>query len=298
MALKIAPPEPDTADTGKRRHEIRALWRFGAWGAAAAIALTAVAIVAQTNIGAARLQLAITSVSEPMQLASAPVPPHLVERVAERAIENEAATRHLAAEVRTLTTDRDRLAVRLASLEQKLVDMTGTIKRQAAQAAAAPAAALAPRAPIAAMPVPSTPANTPPAKADTTDYAAPLHDQPQSQNSAAVSKPVPLPPTRIAAAPAHENAAEPPPKPEFGVALAGASSLEVMRLQWTAVKANFGPLLAGLHPRALYERRNGTSHYRLVLGPLPDHATAVKLCGRLIAARAICNPAKFAGEPL
>lgn len=303
MALKIAPPEPDT---GKRRRELRALWRLCAWGGTAATALTAVAVIAQTDIGAARLQLAFANATEPVRSVAA-------AKVPQRAIVDDDETRRLASQVRDLTADRDRLAARLASLEHHLDDMTSSIKRQVAQAAAVAAAAPplpAPSVPIAAAPVHSPPANapsantpppnTPLAKADTTDNAAPLADKPGLRSSGVVPESVPLPPSRIAAVPPLEPAVEPPPpaKPEFGVALAGATSLEVMRLQWAAVKANFGPLLAGLHPRALQERRNGASHYRLVLGPLPDHTAAAKLCGRLIAARAVCNPAKFVGEPL
>ena len=69
-------------------------------------------------------------------------------------------------------------------------------------------------------------------------------------------------------------------------------------MQWTAVKANFGPLIGDLKPHALHERRGTVSHYRLIIGPLPTYTAAAKLCARLIAARAICRPVKMAGEPL
>jgi len=84
----------------------------------------------------------------------------------------------------------------------------------------------------------------------------------------------------------------------FGVALAGASSLEIARLQWMAAKANFGSMLANLQPRAASERRGGAVHYRLVVGPLPTYTAASRLCARIVAAHAICQPVKFAGEPL
>ncbi len=99
---------------------------------------------------------------------------------------------------------------------------------------------------------------------------------------------------RIAAAPAAEPA---PPKLEFGVALASASSLDLTRLQWLALKANYGPLLAGLRPSAAREQRGSVTHYRLVAGPLPNYAAATRLCARLNAAHAVCHAGKFAGEP-
>jgi hypothetical protein len=98
-----------------------------------------------------------------------------------------------------------------------------------------------------------------------------------------------MPPERVAAL---------PPKPEFGIALAGASNAALLHMQWAALKANFGPLIGDLKPHALHERRGNVSHYRLIVGPLPTYTAAAKLCARLIAARAICHPVKMAGEPL
>jgi SPOR domain len=89
-----------------------------------------------------------------------------------------------------------------------------------------------------------------------------------------------------------------PAQPEFGIALAGASSIEVARLQWAAVKANFGPVIANLEPRAVSERRGAATHYRLVVGPLSTYTAAARLCERIVAAHAICQPVKFAGAPL
>jgi hypothetical protein len=103
-----------------------------------------------------------------------------------------------------------------------------------------------------------------------------------------------LPPVRVAALPAEVPAS----KPEFGVALAVSSNLDVLHLQWGALKANYGPLLAGLRPIAAREQRGTASYYRLVLGPLPNAAAAAKLCARLTAARAVCHAGKFTGDPL
>ena len=106
----------------------------------------------------------------------------------------------------------------------------------------------------------------------------------------------------MAAAPANEPAAEPPPPPakgDFGIDLGGAASIEALRSHWAALKANHGPLLAGLQPLAAqHPRRPSGVTDRLVAGPLPNTAEAARLCARLPAMRTGCHPAKFSGAQL
>jgi hypothetical protein len=90
----------------------------------------------------------------------------------------------------------------------------------------------------------------------------------QNTHAPALEK-MPLPPVRLAAIE--------PAQPEFGITLAGASTIEVAALQWVAVKANFGTTIAGLEPCALRERRGATTHYQLVAGPLPTYTAAARL---------------------
>jgi hypothetical protein len=322
MAIEIAPPKPlpdralpDRAlpdrdlpeqglpDTHKRRRDSRALWRLCCWGGLAAIALAALAFTTQTESGSRRLQLAFGAANQPARAIA-------MADVTLRALEKDAETQRLEAQVRLLAADRDRLTARLASLEHNLEDVTDSIKRQAAQEAAAATAkspAQAPSAPSTTQQVDSTtpapgmpaassapPAIAPLAMPARTDSPAPWPGTPPAQ--AATPAPVPLPPTRVAVAPASEPAAEPPRKPEFGVDLGGAPNMDVLSARWAAVKANFGPLLTGLHPVAAHVRRPGTADYRLVVGPLPNAAAATQLCARFAAARVTCRPAKFDGE--
>ena len=93
---------------------------------------------------------------------------------------------------------------------------------------------------------------------------------------------MPLPPVRLAAIE--------PAQPEFGITLAGASTIEVARLQWVAVKAKFGPIIAGLEPCALRGRRGAATHYQLVAGPLPTYTAAARQYERVIAPHAIGPP--------
>ncbi len=301
MAIESAPPQANLPASGKRLRDRSALWRLCAWGGSATIALAAVAMITQTESGAERLQLALFQKEPPARA----VP---MADVAPRVVENDAETKRLQAQIRTLAADRDRLTARIASLEHSLDDITGSIKRQAElvavaqaaspppapQAAAPPPAPAVASAPLASAPPVITPLATPPSA----DAAAPWPQTPSSQT--ATPEPVPLPPMRVAAAPANEPAAEPPPprKPELGVDLGGAPNLVVLNARWAAVKANFGPLLTGLYPVAAHGLRPGATDYRLVVGPVPNAAAAAQLCARFAAARVNCRPAKFDGERL
>jgi hypothetical protein len=280
MTAEIAPSE----DRGRKTPDRRSILRLCGWGSGAAIALAAVVIATYSNIGGTRLQLALTNATERGQpVAVAPMP----VRVADNSIE----IKQLAETVRALTADRDRLKNRIAGLEHTLNDVTGAIKSEATATVSAQAAKDTPKetsadrvaaAPaVSAPPVISAPVTAPVAATP----AAPTVEQ------------VPLPPTRVASAPP----SEPPPvplKPEFGIDLGGAVSMDALRGQWSAVKANYGPLLLGLHPVVtMRERRPGAPEYRLVVGPLPSVNAAAKLCARF-ASRPGCRPAKFDGQRL
>lgn len=308
--MEIAPDQPDRPG----RMDMGVLWRLTGWGVAAALALGVLAITTQTYTGSQRLTLALTPAEMPVRKVTVlkVSPPPQPANIAEIA--------RLQAEVNVLSADRDRLATRLASLERNLDDLTGSIKQLTAPPAAEPKAAAKSAGPIVAsepfpkraapavaaeppptLAAPETVATsaTPPADAprkpsaaegDRAERTAPAPPQETAAPDAAPAPAaIPLPPPRVA---------ELPPKPEFGIALAAASSVGLLHMQWTAVKANFGPLIGDLKPHALHERRGTVSHYRLIIGPLPTYTAAAKLCARLIAARAICRPVKMAGEPL
>ncbi len=301
-------PGPDPA----RGFDMRALWRMTGWGVAAAFSLGALAIVTQTDTGARRLQLALAPAETPVAVAVAKVPPPA----------ENAELAQLKTKLRELTADRGRLGARVAILERDLDDLTGSIKKQAEAAAAARAEKPASPAPAVAAPQAIAPPTVAPADSKAAAWPATQHDagraaeatastpqaaergEPPAQPAApkaAQQQPapkeaapaqhvaVPLPPVRMAAL---------PPKSAFGIALAGASSVALLHMQWAALKANFGPLLGDLQPHRLAERRGRGLHYRLIVGPLPTYTAAARLCARLIRARAVCHPVRMAGEPL
>ena len=133
MATNSAPPDPDLPNTRKPLRP-RPLWRLFGWGSAACVALAAVALTSQTEAGSKRLQLALSYASEPVHVVAL-IPPRAAGTAA------EAETMRLAAQLRDLAADRERLKARIAMLERNIEDMTGSIKRQSEQLAAARAAA-------------------------------------------------------------------------------------------------------------------------------------------------------------
>lgn len=302
--MELGPREPDPPG----RIDMRGLWRLTGWGVAAALALGVLAATTQTYTGSQRLKLALTPPEMPVRkVAVVDVPPR-----------NDAEMGRLQAEINVLTADRDRLATRVASLERSLDDLTGSIRQLTA--AAEPKSASQPATPAItaeSSAKPAAPAAEPPPKPAMPETVpasgTPLAEAPQQRNETKTGEPagpaaaasedaaptpsdagpataaIPLPAARVA---------ELPPKAEFGIALAGASSVGLLQMQWSAVKANFGPLVGELKPHALHERRGSVSHYRLIIGPLPTYTAAAKLCARLIAAHAVCRPVKMAGEPL
>jgi hypothetical protein len=324
MAFEIAPRGPETDE----RFDMRAMWRLAVWGGGAAFALILVAVVSVSDGGSPRLAATETPAQPAVARTQLPVRP--VATVAVPPFQNPAETKRLAAQVRTLVADRNRLTERVASLEQQLNDLTGSIKRLAeipvdtpsppkavpqAQAPEKPVrqsqaespAIHAPPATTAVKPWPDRPKlNVEPQADRHEDKPSPPAKQPEAAQSASRETPqqqetteqettqqdVPMPPVRVATATQEDISGK------FAIALAGASSLEVARLQWAAVKANFGPAIAALQPRAFIERRGSATHYRLVAGPLPTYAAAARLCARIVAAHAICQPVRYGGEPL
>ena len=284
MAADTVPPETTTST--RRGFDLRALWRLTAWGSAAAVALAAAALASQTDNGNRRLTALVSADLPAPPVATAKIPP---------SDERRAEVERLEAKVRTLAADRDRLAERVAGLERHIEDITGSIKKQAAPVPAQTPITSAP--PVIAPPAVTAakPAEQPEPMKKAETRAAEQAPSPAVAPPAAAEphEKVPLPPVRVATLPAAPTA-----KAEYGVALAGSSNLDVLHLQWTALKANLGPMLAGLRPSAAREQRGTVTHYRLVLGPLPNMAAAAKLCARLNAAHATCQAGKFTADPL
>jgi len=288
MAIEQTPKEPDLRAPRRRGRELNSLLWLCGWGAFTAVALTALAIASQTETAGERFRH-IFAINESSAIA----------RMPPRVAQLETETQRLAAQVRALTTDRDRLAGRIALLESNIDDMTGAIKKQAAATATALAAKVpppTPGAPATAPPASSNPpgANVTIAAAETLASAAP----PAPKADRTPPQAVPLPPARVATV--SITGPDPPAarQDEFGLDLGGGASIEAVRQRWSTVKANFGPLLSGMHPLAAHDRRPGATGYRLVVGPLPNSVAASGLCAHFSAARTACRAVKFDGEQI
>ena len=253
-----------------------------------AVALTALAIASQTETASERLRR-IFAMNESSAIA----------RMPPRVAQLETETQRLAAQVRALITDRDRLAGRIALLESSIDDMTGAIKKQAVATATALAARVpppTPGAPATASPAPSNPPAANVAIAATETLASAALPAPKADR--APPQAIPLPPARIATV--SITGPDPPAakQDDFGLDLGGGATIDAVRQRWSTVKANFGPLLSGMHPLAAHDQRPGAPGYRLVVGPLPNSVAAAGLCAHFSAARTACRAVKFDGEQI
>ena len=303
MAMEVSLHEADAA----RGFDMRALWRLAGWGVAAALSLAVLAVTTRSDIGSQRLKLAFAPAPPPEQpVAVVRLPPRI----------DDADLARLQAQVRALTADRERLTERVASLEHSFDDLTGSIKQQveAAATAAQAKAAAAAAAPVIAPPAMASrqaaetqarAASSRATRDEQAEVAAPRQTETAMAEPARPAEPAPQRAAPLRLAPRHvtvplppERVAALPPKPGFGISLAGATSVALLHMQWGALKANFAPLLGDLKPYVVHERRGLFTHYRLVIGPMPTYIAAAKLCAQLIKARAVCHPVKMAGEPL
>lgn len=254
---------PAKIPSPRRRFDMRELSRVGTWGLAALGALTLAAYAASSEIGENRLILAVASVRG--------VPPP--ERLAQRP--DEIPTRQLASAIRELSAEREQLTARLDTLERTMGDVTSSIAKVAA----------APAIPMAPMPSPPPPViATPEAIAAITAPVMPDLTTPRSQPAATATE-----------EPSHPRTDS---KPEFGIDLGRASSVEGLRQLWAAARTKHGPALEGLRPIVAVREipRTAGVELRLVAGPLPNAAAAARACAQLQGAT--CHPTVFEGQRL
>ncbi|MCX7314984.1 MAG: hypothetical protein WCG92_16255 [Hyphomicrobiales bacterium] len=246
----------------KRRFGLRDLLRVVLWGASAAAMLFVAVLAATTDVGRERLFVGMAEIRE-IVIPSGAKPVRPLDA-------NEG--RRLAETVRALTIDRDRLLERIASLEQTIDGVTGSIARVEKAAS------------WATMP-PVPPAQAPPAAAVEPEEVTSSISPPNSPAD------VPMPPPQPGSI---VN------KTEFGLDLGGANSVEALRTAWTAALRRHGPLLEGLRPVVhMRERpRPNAMEFRLIAGPIGNAASAARLCATITAAGAICAPALFEGQRL
>lgn len=276
----------------ENRFDRHAFWRLGGWGFAAVAAVALAVTANQFQPLQRRDQIAADLAAQSRQW----------QRLAQGA---EAEARRLSLAVDTLNSDRDRLYARVATLEQNLDSVTGSIARQV-PTSASPAARPAPppaseTAPPAAQAVETRPQPTPPAL---TPPSPPLLPKLAILAPPDPSAAKPFEPPASISTEAEKATQESAPevavqRTAFGVDLGGATTLSGLRTLWRRVaKAN--KELEALRPVvAIREHQGGGRlHLRLLAGPLDDAAEAAKICANLASRQQPCETSVFDGQRL
>jgi hypothetical protein len=107
------------------------------------------------------------------------------------------------------------------------------------------------------------------------------------------------PPTPPAPAGSDLPSASVATKTEFGIDIGAGTTLDELRVLWSAAKTNYSALFAGLRPlAAVGETKPEGVELRLVVGPLANAAEAARLCAALSASGLRCQPSVFEGQRL
>jgi hypothetical protein len=153
-------------------------------------------------------------------------------------------------------------------------------------AAVTPPPVVGPPQTVAAIPSPQLPATTATAEPPIATASTP----PVIEASPPIDGPIPLPPSRAAALEKPDDHAV----RQIGIEIGGAPSIEALRAHWSSVKANIGPDIVGLSPTyTIRQKATGGAEYRLVLGPVPNSAAAIRLCAKLATSRITCRAGTF-----
>jgi hypothetical protein len=303
--------------------DMRPLFRIATWGVCSVVAVGAVIFTGRTEVGAERAGVALAALRDaPNDLIA-----HPANLLATSGPGSDAETRRLADTVRKLSADRDRLAIRVAALEQNLNDLTGSISRDrsagsnGAGASAPPAprpddkANTAPPTPPAVIAAPATaPSDTASQSGDDARTAPPpapavALPQPRPSRMATIQSYVNSTSTPAAGAGADTQVAAAPPTanplPEaspngFAIDLGTATNVNTLRAHWGSVKTAHAALLDGLRPLVSVRTsaRPGFTEFHLVAGPIADADVATRLCAALASVRVPCRPATFDGQRL
>jgi hypothetical protein len=251
-----APAKQESSTYAKRRGLL--------WGLGALAAVLVAGYAATTQTGRARLQSA--SISGRVMAAHTEATQPFDARDARKLVDA----------VRELSTERNRLAARLATTERRLADLGSTVAHL--------------RMGIwEAWPLPEFAAAAPQAR---------LAAATQTTNKGGdgdITSSIGLHETGVIS-PADATHA----KIEYGLDLGSGASVEALRTTWASLTRHHGGLLEGLHPIVnLRERsRPGGVDLHLIAGPLSNAAMAARLCATMAAAGAICQPAVFDGQRL
>lgn len=250
------------AAPSRRKFGLADFGRLTLWAFCAAFAVTIAAYAGTTKVGQDRIKVASGEIHEIFFSSGIARPKPLDVQDGQR----------LADSVKILTADRDRLLARVATFERNLGEVTGSIARVEK---ATREVQTAQQAMVAAAP-PPRPQAVPPAEEVTASINQPNANVPN----------VPIPPPA-------------PGRGEYGLDLGSAPNVEGLRTLWATTLRRYSTLFEGLRPVVqMRERRPGGVDLHLVVGPIPNAATAARLCATITAAGAICQPSSYDGQRL
>jgi hypothetical protein len=267
--------------------DLRALFRLGAWGGCAALALGLAVFALRSDIGAQRIAAAYQGTQTIARTGN--------DSLAAARVTDE--TRRLSEGLRTLSADRDRLLARVTVLERNLEDVTGSISR-----ASEPKQDSSPAS--APLPADSSIATlTGPTALTTAASITTIPASPQKRTAAAPARalaPIPAPSaTAPSIAPIDvETTQSVATTSEFGVDIGGGASFEALRDLWTAARTTHPSALNGLRPLISVREGDRGLELRLVAGPLANAGSAAKICANLASGGWSCKPALFDGQKL
>jgi hypothetical protein len=253
------------------------LLRSVGWGTAAALALGAFAFTAQSEGGNARLQLALAgALADKPQAVAAIVPASSTVDPTLKALQERLAR---------VDSERAGIDARLTTVEQGLQDVTGSVRRQAEAQATASAPKLTFLEPpvipaINTLPAAPTPVSAPPPQVPAPEAhppARPTHEAAAAPEPARIETPAP-----------RAQAPHPSVPAQYGIELAAASDMQSLQARWLEIKANHGPLLAGLSPVAVKDHHKESHQLHLVAGPLMSMVAAQALCTKVAAEKGSC----------
>jgi hypothetical protein len=252
--VKETPPRK-----GEKPAVFKGLRRLALWGGTAAAALFIAAISGRSEGGAQRLALALQS--------GPPPPPH--------SFDAEAETRRLSEAVHALIADDEQTKTRLASVEQNVNDVTGSVGKQIE---AADAARRADDGPTVAATAALTAVMVKPAA------VAPVVLADTSATSPASADAVPPLSSRN----------------QYGVDIGSGLTILALRTRWETLRSAHPQLFEGLQPIVSVKEipRANRVELRLVVGPLVQPAAAAQLCAALTSFGLFCQPTIFDGQRL
>jgi hypothetical protein len=269
--------------------DMPALRRLAIWGLATAGALAIAVAAAFSDAGSRRLMASApaSNAGGAAQKASPPAAP---------APDRDAESRRLSEVLGALVADREQLVARMDAIERNLEDVTGSLQRQAAAAAAVPSppAPASPAAGVPAAPPPSREAALPPpAEPSSPARPAPALAAPGHPGGADQAAPAELP---VAPSTANSVASG----TELGVDVGGAVNFDGLRVLWASTRGSNATLFEGLHPVVATRENSRTKavELRLIAGPLATMEAAARICATLMAARRYCQPVAFEGHRL